>query len=169
MPDFIRWEKNAWKIEDFMKRYIHTTVGRYKGQAFAWDVVNEAINDRPPYGIRTDVPWHHVNDFMCKAFKFAHEADSSAQLFYNDYGHSAMDGWYGGRGNSIFKMIKDMKNRGCPIHGVGFQLHEDIDFEQHIGTIADNLRRYDDIGIKVHFTEVDVKGKGGWGAANKTK
>jgi len=40
MPDFIRWEKNAWKIENFMKTYIQTTVRRYKGKAFAWDVVN---------------------------------------------------------------------------------------------------------------------------------
>ena len=53
-------------------------------------------------------------------------------------------------------MIKDLKARGCPIHGVGFQLHENIDFESMVPSIADNLKRYDDIGIKVHFTEVDV-------------
>lgn len=32
-----------------MKRYITTTVGRYKGRALAWDVVNEAITDGNPY------------------------------------------------------------------------------------------------------------------------
>jgi len=80
-----------------------------------------------------------------------------------------MDGWYGGRGNSIYNMVKDMKKRGCPIHGVGFQLHEDIDFAQHTSTIAANLKRYDDLGIKVHFTEVDVKGKGGWSKQNLDK
>lgn len=69
-----------------------------------------------------------------------------------------MDGeWYGGRGDAIYNMIKDMKQRGCPIHGVGFQLHEDVDFGKKIPLIAKNLERYDKIGIKVHFTEIDVK------------
>lgn len=77
-PDFLKWEKSAWKIEDFMKRYIKTTVGRYKGRVLAWDVVNEAITDRSPYKIRTDTPWNKVNDFVCKAFKWAHEADPKA-------------------------------------------------------------------------------------------
>ena len=66
-----------------------------------------------------------------------------------------MDGWEGGRGDVIFDMIKDMKKRGCPIHGVGFQLHQDINFLERTNTIGKNLRRYDKIGIKVHFTEVD--------------
>lgn len=106
-PDFLKWEKSAWKIEDFMKRYIKAAVGRYRGRAFAWDVVNEAITNDAPYRIRTDTPWNKVDDFICKAFKWAHEADPNAQLFYNDYGHSAMDGgWYGGRGDAIFNMIK---------------------------------------------------------------
>ena len=139
-----------------MKNYIYSTVGRYKGQAVAWDVVNEAIDNAAPYPVRTDVPWARVDDFICKSFKWAHEADPDTQLFYNDYGHAAMDGWYGGRGNVIFNMIKDMKNRGCPIHGVGFQLHVDINYTDHTSSIGVNLKRYDEIGIKVHLTEVDV-------------
>ena len=155
-PDFIRWETDKNKIENFMKNYITTTVGRYKGRVKAWDVVNEAIADKSPYAIRTDTPWAKVDDFICKSFKWAHAADPNAQLFYNDYGHSAMDGWYGGRGDSIFKMVKSLKDRGCPIHGVGFQLHENVDFEQHLGTISQNFQRYEAIGIKVHMTEIDV-------------
>lgn len=54
-------------------------------------------------------------------------------------------------------MIKDMKQRGCPIHGVGFQLHENIDFGDKTYHIGENLDRYKQLGIKVHFTEVDVK------------
>ena len=97
-------------------------------------------------------------DFICKAFKWAHEADPSAELFYNDYCHSTLDTpYYKGRADAIFNMIKDLKARGCPIHGVGFQLHENIDFESMIYSIGDNLKRYDKIGIKVHFTEVDIK------------
>ena len=157
-PDFVKQEKSAAKIEDFMKNYIQTTMKRYKGKAFAWDVVNEAITDRAPYRVRTDTPWAKVDDFICKAFKWAHEADPDAQLFYNDYGHLAMDGgWYGGRSDAAYNLIKDLKNRGCPIHGVGFQLHVDIDYDSKWRDIAQNLKRYDELGIKVHFTELDVQ------------
>jgi endo-1,4-beta-xylanase len=138
----------------------------------AWDVVNEAIENAKPYNVRTDTPFYLVDDFICKSFKWAHEADPDTQLFYNDYGHSAMDGWEGGRGDVIFDMIKDMKKRGCPIHGVGFQLHQDINFLDRTNTIGKNLRRYDKIGIKVHFTEVDVKCDNcgmNWSAANLEK
>lgn len=141
-----------------MQRYIQTTIERYKGKAFAWDVVNEAIENSAPYHIRNDTPWFKVDDFICKAFEWAHEADPNAQLFYNDYGHAAMDGgWYGGRADAVYNLVKDLKDRGCPIHGVGFQLHVDVDFDSKIPFISQNLKRYDELGIKVHFTEIDVK------------
>lgn len=112
-PDFL-WSGDSWKLEDFAKRYIKSTVGRYKGRVLAWDVVNEAIEDRAPYKIRTNTPWGRINggmeNFICNTFKWAHEADPHAQLFYNDYGHSSRDGgWYGGRGDSIYNMVKRMK------------------------------------------------------------
>jgi len=111
-----------------------------------------------------------MEDFICKTFKWAHSADPNAQLFYNDYGHSARDGgWYGGRGDAIYNMIKNLKNKGCPIHGVGFQLHENIDFGPKTYKIGENLDRYHKMGIKVHFTELDVSGKGGWSSQNLQK
>ena len=122
-------------------------------------MVNEAITDKSPYQVRTTA-WSKVPDFICKAFKWANQADPDAELFYNDYGHSTFDNpWYKGRGDAVFNLIKDLKARGCPIHGVGFQLHEYIDFEPMIYSIGENLKRYDNIGIKVHFTEVDVQCK----------
>lgn len=77
-PDFLKNEKDANKIENFIKRYVKKVVDRYKGNVWAWDIVNEAITDRPPYKVRTDTPWYKVDDFICKAFKWAHEADPQA-------------------------------------------------------------------------------------------
>lgn len=74
-----------------------------------------------------------------------------------------MDGdWYGARADVIYNMIKDMKNKGCHIHGVGFQLHVGTNFGPKIHLIKANLDRYHALGIKTHFTEIDVVGAGGW-------
>ena len=58
-------------------------------------------------------------------------------------------------------MVKAMKERGeeeCPIDGVGFQNHIDINFEvANFEGIRQNIKRYADIGIEVQFTETDVK------------
>ena len=72
-----------------LKDHIETEVGHFKGKVVAWDVVNEAISD----GGKSDgenlrqSPWMRVigPEYITDAFKFAHEADPAAQLYYNDY------------------------------------------------------------------------------------
>jgi len=67
-----------------MRDHIHKVVGRYKGRIKAWDVVNEALNDD---GSLRKTPWYRIigEDYIAKAFQFAHEADPAAELRYNDY------------------------------------------------------------------------------------
>src|SRR3954469_11846612 len=67
-----------------MRDHIHTVVGRYQGRIKGWDVVNEALNED---GTLRQSPWLKIigEDYLVKAFQFAHEADPDAQLYYNDY------------------------------------------------------------------------------------
>ena len=67
-----------------MREHIHTVVGRYKGRIAGWDVVNEALNED---GTLRQSPWLKIigEDYIAKAFQFAHEADPKAELYYNDY------------------------------------------------------------------------------------
>ncbi|HUZ06308.1 MAG TPA: endo-1,4-beta-xylanase, partial [Candidatus Paceibacterota bacterium] len=73
-----------------LSNHIHTVVGHYKGKVMGWDVVNEAIDDRnnngQPDNLRDD-SWYRVigSNYLTMAFKWAHEADPKAQLYYNDY------------------------------------------------------------------------------------
>ncbi len=69
-----------------MREHIHTVVGRYKGKIKVWDVVNEALSDGGPNVLRVS-PWQQIigDDFIEKAFEYAHEADPDAILRYNDY------------------------------------------------------------------------------------
>lgn len=57
----------------------------------------------------------------------------------------------------MYKLVKDLKDRGCNIHGVGFQLHVDIDYSTSVPGVIENMKRYDAIGIDVHMTEIDIK------------
>ena len=68
-----------------MKSHINTVMGRYKGQIYAWDVVNEAISDKEGEFLRPS-KWLDIigEDFIAKAFEFARETDPDAELFYND-------------------------------------------------------------------------------------
>jgi endo-1,4-beta-xylanase len=79
-----------------LRDHIQTVVGRYRGRIQGWDVVNEVINDggdartartenlRNSQWLRTVGP-----EFLTLAFKFAHDADPNARLYYNDYGIEA--------------------------------------------------------------------------------
>ena len=65
--------------------HIKSVVGHYRGQIYAWDVVNEAVNQdgtlRNTFWMRQLGPEH-----IAMAFQWAHEADPDAKLFYNDNG-----------------------------------------------------------------------------------
>ena len=68
-----------------MQEHIFTVVGRYRGKIGGRDVVNEALNED---GTLRDSLWRKIigDDYIAKAFEFAHEADPRAELYYNDYG-----------------------------------------------------------------------------------
>ena len=104
-----------------LRSHIHKIVSRYKDVVYAWDVVNEAITDDPqaenPY--RPSVLYQIAGeDFIRKAFEYAHEADPKALLFYNDYNETDPV-----KCERICQMVRRMRADGVPIHGIGMQGH----------------------------------------------
>jgi endo-1,4-beta-xylanase len=52
-------------------------------------------------------------------------------------------------------MLKDFKNRGVPIDGVGLQMHiSRLDYDTD--AVARNIERLTKLGLQVHITELDV-------------
>jgi len=89
VPDWVFQDDKGQPLtrEALLKRmhdHIFTVVGRYKGRIQSWDVVNEALNDD---GTLRQSKWLKIigDDYILKAFQYAHEADPQAQLNYNDY------------------------------------------------------------------------------------
>jgi endo-1,4-beta-xylanase len=140
-----------------LKEHITTVTRHYAGQVFAWDVVNEAFDQD---GKLKDSPWYNQpgiglaqqgTAYIERAFRWAHVADPSALLFYNEGGAEAMNA----KSDAVYAMIKDFKRRGIPIDGVGLQMHiSRFDFDAK--AVAANIARLTALGLQVHITELDV-------------
>lgn len=132
-----------------MRDHIHSVVGRYKGRIKGWDVVNEALDED---GTLRQSPWMKIigEDYLTKAFEFAHEADPKAQLYYNDYSLENE-----AKRNGAIDLIRKLKARGIPVYAVGLQGHDKMEWptiEQQDTTIS----AFAKLGIKVNITELDV-------------
>ena len=134
-----------------LKNHIQSVVSRYKGKIYAWDVVNEVISDKPGEFYRPS-PWFKIcgEDFIAKAFEFAHQADPSAKLFYNDY--NEIDPVKRGK---IIKMINTLKSAGVPIHGIGLQGHWAIN-EPSYSQLEQTLEQFSHTGLALQITELDI-------------
>ncbi|CAM4320050.1 endo-1,4-beta-xylanase [Pedobacter westerhofensis] len=134
-----------------LKSHIFTVVQRYKGKIYAWDVVNEAIDDDPARFLRNS-PWYQIcgEDFISKAFEYAHEADPNALLFYNDYNTERPE-----KRDRIFRLLKKLKDAGVPVHGVGLQGHWSL-FEPAAAELSAAIEKYASLGLKVQITEMDI-------------
>ena len=132
-----------------LRAHIQTVVGRYKGKINGWDVVNEALNED---GTLRQSPWRKIigDDYIAKAFEYAHESDPQAQLYYNDYSLENE-----AKGKGALELVKDLKAKGVPITGVGLQDHVDMDWPS-VSQIDTTISGFGELGMKVMITELDV-------------
>jgi endo-1,4-beta-xylanase len=133
-----------------MRDHIHTVVGRYKGRVKGWDVVNEALNED---GTMRRSPWFTIigDDFIAKAFEYAHEADPAAELYYNDYNLEVA-----AKRNGAAELVKRLKAQGIPIAGVGSQTHEKLYNTGTAAKLDTTISVLGALGVKVNITELDV-------------
>jgi endo-1,4-beta-xylanase len=134
-----------------LKDHITAVVSRYKGKIYAWDVVNEAIDDKDDVFYRQS-PWYTIigEEYIAKAFEYAHAADPNALLFYNDYNTESPS-----KRAKIIKLLKSLMEAGVPIHGMGIQGHWSI-FGPNDKEIEESIRAYSALGLKIQITELDV-------------
>jgi endo-1,4-beta-xylanase len=113
-----------------MHEHIRTVVGHYKGRIGGWDVVNEALNED---GSMRKSSWYNIigEDFVTKAFQFAHEADPGAEL------------------------IKRLQAASVPVAAIGLQGHDKMDWPT-LQQQTDTIEAFKALGIKVNITELDV-------------
>lgn len=152
-------------LESILKSFIEKTMTHYKekypGVVQYWDVVNEAFDDDAV--LRTTNIWSRIGttatDHIEFAFKTAYQTDPSVKLFYNDYGIEELNP----KSDAVYELIKSLKEKNIPIHGIGFQMHlvgiKPYNFE----SMAKNFERFRKLGLIIHITELnhrlDLNGK----------
>jgi endo-1,4-beta-xylanase len=172
------------ELAEILEKHIRTLVGHYRGKIFAWDVVNEAFDELHPGQLRStiwrDQPGINIAEngatsyellaasnsvrsklearsskpaysYIERCFRWAHEADPQALLFYNEAEAEVVNP----KSDAIYAMVRDFRQRGVPIDGVGFQMHI-ANLHADVASLSANIGRFTALGVQVHITEMDV-------------
>ena len=135
-----------------LQGHIDAVVGHFKGKVIGWDVVNEAISDAKDEYLRNTPARRAIgDDYIVKAFEFAHAADPDAQLYYNDYGNE-----YAGKREKTVRLIRELKAKGVRLDAVGIQSHLRLDEPAAADRLDQAIAAYAAEGVKVVISELDV-------------
>jgi endo-1,4-beta-xylanase len=153
LPSWVRdgsWNKQT--LTSVMETHINNVMGHYKGQCYAWDVVNEAINDsggwRDSVFLRT-----FGTDYFPLSFNLAKAADPDTKLYYNDYNLE----YNAAKTDYAVDLVKIVQAAGAPIDGVGFQGHLIVGSTPSRANLATTLKRFTSLGVEVAYTELDIR------------
>jgi len=132
-----------------LREHITAVVGRYKGRIKGWDVVNEAINDD---GTMRQTQWYKIigDDYIAKAFEFAHDADPKAELYYNDYSLEN-----DAKRKGVIALVKKLQAAKIPVHAVGSQEHDKMDWPT-VDQLDNTISELAALGVRVNITELDI-------------
>lgn len=151
-PDgFAKLDERRVSFGQAYDTYIAAVVGRYRGTAVGWDVVNEAVAEDGD-GWRQSLWASKLGDLdhMVRAFKVAKAADPDAVLFINDYNLEYLP-----RKLDTFQRLVDrLLKAGAPVGGLGCQSHIAADLPS--GAMEKTLQALARFGLPVHVSELDV-------------
>ncbi len=157
-PDWLEYGHfTPGQLSDLLQEHIAKVLAHFQGKVFAWDVVNEAFDargqlrhsiwyDRPGIGLAGE-----STAYIEQAFRWAHLSDPEALLFYNDADAEEINA----HSDAIYAMVKDFKQRGVPIDGVGFEMHMQ-NLDPNFPSMRRNFERFSKLGIQIQITELDV-------------
>jgi endo-1,4-beta-xylanase len=139
------------QLRGILRQHIRDEVGHFRGKIWQWDVVNEAFNDD---GTPRQTIWLQQlgPGYIADAFRWAHEADPKALLFYNDYNIEGVNA----KSDATYALVRQLRHDGVPIQGVGVQGHFGIQFG-FPGDVRQNLDRFAALGLFTAVTEADVR------------
>ncbi|QFU89671.1 endo-1,4-beta-xylanase [Amycolatopsis sp. YIM 10] len=141
------------ELRAILRDHVRTVVGRYRGQIQQWDVANEIFTETGALRTTENIWLRELGPgIVADVFRWAHQADPHAKLFFNDYGVESVNA----KSDAYLALIQQLRAQGVPVHGFSAQGHLSLRY----GFPADletNLKRFSALGLSTAITEVDVR------------
>ncbi|KZV78693.1 glycoside hydrolase, partial [Exidia glandulosa HHB12029] len=134
-------------LQTILTDHVTSAATHYKGQVYAWDVVNEPVDDS---GKLDKVGTSYID----LAFRAAHAADPNAKLL--NVSRSNLE-YSGAKFNTTLNLVKQLVAQGTPIHGVGFEGHMIVGSVPSAANIASQMNQFTALGLEVAITELDIR------------
>lgn len=133
-----------------LQNHIANVAGRYSGQFYAWDVVNEPFNDDGTLG--SDIFSQIIGEeYIAIALRAARAADPTAKLYINDFNIEGP----GAKATAMQNLVSSLKAQGVPIDGIGFESHFIVN--ELPQNIQQNMEAFVNLGVEVAITELDIR------------
>lgn len=133
-----------------MREHIFTVMNHFKGRVDAWDVVNEAFEDD---GTPRQSLFYQIlgTDYIPLAFQYAHEADPSVELYYNDFSMNKA-----AKVKGVTDFFRPLVRQGLPITAIGMQGHMILEGNNYVEEYEHSINTITSLGLKTFFSEVDL-------------
>ncbi len=140
------------EVDSILENHITTVMAHFRGKIGIWDVVSEAVDDNAQ---RRTTFWSIAlgPGYIERAFRLAHDADSTAQLYYIDYNIEGTNA----KSDTVYAMLRSLKVAGVPVDGVGMQGHFIVGQLPSSASLLANFARFAQLGLKIQITELDIR------------
>ncbi|MGW2376033.1 MULTISPECIES: endo-1,4-beta-xylanase [Kitasatospora] len=136
------------QVRSAMEAHITAEATHYKGQVYAWDVINEPFNGDGSFV--PDVFYRAMGSgYFADALRTAHAADPGAKLYINDYGIEGGNA----KSDALYRLAQSLLAQGVPLGGIGFESH--FILGQVPSDMQANMQRFANLGLDVAVTELD--------------
>lgn len=157
LPEWVRQlsQRDAARL---LEDHVTEVVGRFRGQVYEWDVVNEPIGpwDKLDGNLRGGVFLSALGEaYIEKSFRLAHAADPGARLFLNEAQTETND--ENGRifRDSLLALVRRLLDKNVPLTGVGLQCHLSSKSQYDFPRFAAFLNEFVALGLEISITELD--------------
>ncbi|MTE22317.1 1,4-beta-xylanase [Streptomyces sp. TRM43335] len=141
------------ELRAILHDHITTVVGRYAGKIQQWDVANEIFDEQGNLRTEENIWIRELGPgIIADAFRWAHQADPKAKLFFNDYGVEDVNA----KSDAYHELTRELLAQGVPVHGFSAQAHLSMRYG-FPSSLEENLRRFDELGLETAITELDVR------------